>query len=510
MNQFVILLIPFLLITPGIVVVDYQGGQYSAFRTIAVPEGSNNSSSGIMSYVSATYDYQHDKITYGYAKGKSSGVGPNMMYYCPDNGILYFTDDTLVNSGTQAAIMIQEVNVSTWTPLRSFVIPRMPVSTALSLREWVTGIAFDPENGMLYATATEWANPPFRVSEYGYLYEIDPANGSVLKTIDVGTYTGGLVYDVSTNMLLVSSSLGDLNDTNNFPTDSLLYEISPERMDVNGSISSGYSLGGPYLDPYNGEIYVPDFKNYCLYVVNSTTYNSAKVDLTGKIWYTDLVTFSPNAIYLGSDIDNYIGVVNPHNNSYEGNISLRQFNIFILGISYDPIHSILYASAYEGEIYAIYLKGEREIQELSIGGIPAEMTYDSSLGTTLVGAESTREIAELNVGAPHKLMFYETGLIGSPNWKVDVNGLSYDFNQVSGSVLVAGNMTYYVPGASGYLSFPGSGEVKWNATGTASISIAFVQYLFIVGPVSVAVAIFSFLLIRRFWRKSKVKRSEAK
>ncbi len=385
---------------------------------------------------------------------------PYGLAYDPSNQDLYATTGTL-NSGVLV--------ISTTAGRQISTLPA-PGQT--------NSITYDPGNGLIYLTGLYNGSVPGR----SFLEVIDPANGTVLQTLNLGgTVYFGLTLDGSD--LLLANVLG---------TDVIV--MNTTTYNVTGSFGTGstpsWSVSGMMVVNSTGNVWVPNMGSGNITVVSATTFGQVGSILTSfplsGIAYdptTDAtvvvggqklstisgtthrvvgqqalggtpygITYDPanERFYVGNLATNLLTVVSATNYSVLSTISLAGGPV---GSAYDSVNQDLYVilqlpGGGGGEVVALSSANDSLITSFPAGSHPVAVAVDTDTNSLYVGDGQLDQLEVYSCTSNR----WETN-VSLGDYPVDVNvdpvrnevfvSLPYNFTIIAG-----GNNTVLAKGIS--------------------------------------------------------------
>lgn len=450
-----------------------------------------------MNYVSHSIDIQQNVSYFGFHQFTSTDSRTGVSYFSPTNNMLYISGTSPHSSNLGPGRHISVIDLHNWTVVNRFDVPIQPYPGSLSINEWITGIAFDPSNNLLYVSVYEFVNPPFKTVGQAYLYELNASNGSVLNFLMYNNSVfNGMAFNEKDNYLYLTMSFVPTDNPITTPSNSVVLVVIPSNLGIKKIITLGFSPAPPVFDSYNEKLYVPDFTLDGLDVVNMTTYSISKVKLSNFTPVSSYITYSKSSVYVTSFLSNNIIELNSSNFALEDNLQFQKNLSQIQGIAYDSSNNLLYLS--EGDVLAINVSNGAS-QHISVGGGAGPLNYDTLSGEILAGVNGPLVVVAIGLGNQHSVTFSESGVMGKHQWKIMVNGITYVTTNSTITIKVAGNYTSYHFSSNYYLGISPQGVL--NNTIQDSASVMFVNVFLIVIPPVLVGALVSVYVFRRLRKK---------
>lgn len=454
----------------------------------------SSSEIGNLSYVSSTYLISTGKTYSGFHELSTSELDSftGSASFSNSQGILY-----AVSGRTN----ISETNVSTWTTVRTISpdVSSLEKTANLYLAR-MTGLVYDSQIDQLFAVYQFIYLSKSTTESNSYLCAIDPVNGSLLNSVELGDFSVAPVFDQSNGMVYtISTSFG-----NSSPASfSNVREIDPINLTVmdmcriNGSMFSGNFVVNPMAE----QLYIPDMQDDALIVLAADNLtNIANLSIGGFPSDPESVTFSSSTIYVFCFGGN-ISIINESTLKLETQISMCPSWIASIGITYDEMTSSVYVAGLFGTIYVLNLSSGNSY-EFTIGEYATDFFFDNASHNLMIYGRQVPAIALVKNAPGHEVNFRTAGLPSTVQFEITVNGIQYFSNNGTISVLTAANTTnfsVYWPGA--YMGFPWSGS--HHTSGTTVITIYFVNFFYVLGPVLVVLGYFGYRKLRKYLQENR-------
>lgn len=461
---------------------------------VATPDITNSTQ---MNYVSHSLDIQQNASYPGFHQFASTGSRTGVSFFSPETDTLFISATSAHSSNLGPGRHIDVVDIQNWTVISWFEAPVQPYPGALNIYTWITGMAFDPSNNMLYVAVYEFINPPSQTVGQSYLYELYASNGTVFDSLKFdNSVINGMAYNEEGNSLYLTVSIVPTGNTIFTPSSSEIIAVDPANIETQKFTSVGFSPAVPVYDNYNNRLYVPDFTLGGIDIVNVTDYSVTKVKLSNFSDFPSYITYSRSSLYVTGFLSSKVMTYNSSNLSPEGNLTLQQNLTEIGGITYDNSNNLLYMS--EGDVLAVNVF-TGAIQHFPIGGGVGPLSFDALNGAILAGVNGAPGVAEISLGSQSTVRFSESGVLGNQQWEVTVNGITYVTTNSTLEVNVTGNYIDYEFNCNYYLGVSPQGIINASTQDTASVM--FVSVFFIVIPPILAGSLISVYAIRRYRKK---------
>lgn len=452
------------------------------FSNVSSPEIGGN-----LSYVSSTYLVSTEKTYSGFHELYNSGLYPY-------TGSASFSNSQEILYAVSGKTNISEVNVSTWTTVRTIspVISSLEKANLYLAR--LIGLVYDSEIDQLFAVYQFiYLNKTYYASN-SYLCEINPVNGSLLNFLKFDSFTFAPVLDRGNGMLytISTNAPGVVKFSN-------VSEIDPVNMTVlamariNGSQFAGQFV----VNPLTNQVYIPDYEDDTLIVLaadNLTNIADLSFDAFGS--NPESVAFSTRSIYVLS-YDNNISVINESTLKLVKQVGMDTSWIYPIGMTYDTVTSSVYISGIDGIIYALNLSSGNSY-EFTIGEYATDFFLCNTSHNLMIYGLQVPAIAVVKNSQGHVVNFRTVGLPSTVQLEITVNGIQYLSNTGTVSVLTAANTTdFSVHWPTIYMGFPWSGS--HNTLGSTVITIYFVNFFYVLGAVFVILGYFGYRKVKKIW-----------
>ena len=262
-------------------------------------------------------------------------------------------------------------------------------------------MAFDPENGMVYAT----------IQPADAVYAVNPTSGAIIANISVGSYPRDLVVDPTNGMVYVVNQGSDSVSVIDGSTNRVVATIQVGRNPVEIAVN-----------PKTGLLYVPAELSHELSVIDgSKNAVVAEVNIgcngpcgnasTGVPNSVD-VNPSTNMVYVASDGINSLYVINGSTNLVVGSVPVGTYPD---GVAINPSSDTVYVSNLLNNTVSVVNASRMAVSStLKVGNQPGDIAFDPVLGdvfvvnqgndtVSVIGAQTNSRIGNVRAGANYCL-----------------------------------------------------------------------------------------------------------
>lgn len=293
------------------------------------------------------------------------------------------------------------------------------VSGNISGVPWPQGIAFDPQNGLLYVT--NWA--PNNLSL------VNPVSKAVVGTIGVGQAPFGVALDPTNGHLYV------VDDYSNNIT-----VVNTSTFHTIGSIPTGVGPWSIVLDSVNGDFYVPNTSG-----ANNTTVIDPRTGLqvaSITVGYdsTD-VAFDPanDRIFVTNAQSDNVSVINPTSNKAIRSLAVGNWPE---GIAYDPGNGDLYvANTVADNVSVINASTYASVATIPVGAGPGDVAFDPATGYVYVTDQFSDNLTVIDPAVQTSVASLTMGDSPDPVEFDSANGNLYVGNVLSGNLSIVSSGT---------------------------------------------------------------------
>jgi YVTN family beta-propeller protein len=287
------------------------------------------------------------------------------------------------------------------------------------------GVAVNPDTNMVYVTSTI-----SRVTDNGStamdgLTVINGSTNRIVATLPIGTFTGPIAVDPSTDRLFEIG--GDPGS---------IYVIDASTSELVATIADGGGPDGIAVNPATDMIYVTNGASNSVSVINGSTNGVVKSITVGNNPSGVAVDPATDTVYVAGSPDE-ISVVNGSTNTVIATVNLTSD---AWGLSVNPSTDLLYVASYFSRSVTVIDGATNSV----VASIPVNGSNDFS-GSIAVNANTNTvyvagrdsEIVSVIAGASNSLSGFVT--VGDYPEGLAVNpftGLVYVANRMSGTVSV--------------------------------------------------------------------------
>lgn len=287
--------------------------------------------------VVGTLDLLNSTLTSGNVRPINGG-GTESIAFVPASGDLYVGGWSL-----------QPVDGTTDSVLGAIPLPRQLSQCA--------ALAFDPTNGLLYATDGESEVVAFNLSSDGIQASVGVGVGPVAITFDPQT---GDLYTANSNSSNVSVISGVTNQ-------------------VVATLPSGVNPVGIAYDSSNGDLYVANadyFGPGNVTVLNATNGSVVGSIAVGQMPSAIAYDARDNRIYVATEYNSSVAIINAANDSLAGYIPVGGFP---LALAYDPDSNrvLVVGGGGTDSVAVINASANAVMTTLPTGASPVAIAYDS-------------------------------------------------------------------------------------------------------------------------------------
>lgn len=428
------------------------------------------------SYVSKTFLLDSNTTYNGYHQFSGSNGNRIASYYSPSNKFLYTT---------VGPTNIAEFN-TTSGHTEKIIKPQLSPSPeqGVTITTWVSGITYDVGDGLLYVTVVSNFNGHYQYYDRSWLCSLKPSNGSIIWKLPLDSYTSGIAYDAKNGLVYVDTSALDLNSSY-IDSPSVLYGVDPYTHSIDTHWTTpGLALEQIAFNPYNNQIYVPNYFQGSVSIFNTSNGSKSTVILPGGalITFPVFLAFSKNYLVEAGILGTQVSVIDLNNNTVVRNFHFSDFSQF-LSVAFDPSSSTIYLAKFWGsDIMTITGLQNPIYGNVSSGSLTQSMVYNSNTGLIYaIGLGGTPHISVITRGPTHLVKVDHLNVVGNPKWSIQANGVTHYPSRGNLALSIAGNSTTYSVKVDGpYFSLPWSGSVS---TGNgATIKVVFISDFVIIIP----------------------------
>jgi YVTN family beta-propeller protein len=354
--------------------VHHAGSAVIAQLPQAMGTSADNSTTGLQAApptnpgaIIATLVLKNGTVFPGNYVGGGVGVVASAIEYDSANGQLYVPNSAQSNSTfTNSLIGFYGSNES--------------ITGKTQVGQEPDAVAYDSLDGYLYVANLGSAN----------VSVVDPATGSVVKTVAVGTGPIAIVFDAYSGYLFVANSGSD-NVT----------IINGSNQKVVSSVGTGTGTDALAYDSQNGNVYVASEQSSNLTVINGTTGSAVGSLTAGAVGVTALAWASASGyLYATGGNLGIVYVIDPTNDTVAATIPDPFYPV---ALQYDPLNGYLYAAndlaPTYGNVTVINTTNESIVGTVSVGTNPSGIAVDLASGYVFITNSPIGTVSVLNPSA---------------------------------------------------------------------------------------------------------------